>query len=63
MPVERGWRFAGAEVDAARNRAGIVGEEGSEAGLAPWGGQIGVMHGGRGRSRLNRLGHLGTVAA
>ena len=53
----------GAEIDAARKRAGFVVPEATEAGLAPWSGQIDVIHGGRGRSRLNRVGHLGTVAA
>ncbi len=55
-------RRDGGEVDAARKPAGIVVAEASEAGLAPWSGQIGAIHGGRGRSRLNREGRLGTMA-
>jgi len=37
--------------------------EASETGLAPWSGKIGAIHGGRGRPRLSRVGHLGTMAA
>ena len=44
----------GAGVGAARKRAGIVVPEASEAGLAPWSGQIGAIHGERGRFRLTR---------
>lgn len=50
-------------VAAARKRAGINVGEPSEAGLAPWSLQTGAIHGGRGRSRLDRVGHLGTMAA
>ncbi len=40
-----------------------MGNVGSEAGLNPCSGQIGAIHGDRGRSRLNRVGHLRTMAA
>ena len=53
----------GTDVNASRKRGGIVVPEATGAGLAPWSGQIGAIHGGRGRSGLNRVGHLGTVAA
>jgi hypothetical protein len=56
----------GVEVDTARKRAGSVVAEASEAGLAPWSGRIGAIHGSpdvrRDPSRLNRVGHLGTTA-
>ncbi len=57
------WWAAQAEADGTRKRAGIVVPGASNAGLAPWSGQIGAIHGGRGRSRLNRAGRLGTIAA
>jgi hypothetical protein len=41
----------------------IVIAEASEAGLAFGSRQIGAIHGGTGRSRLNRMGHLGAMAA
>ncbi len=45
----------GAEVDAAPKRQGFVVVEASEIGLPPWNAQTGETHGGKGRSRLNRV--------
>lgn len=52
----------GGRIATSRKRAGIVVVEMSDAGLAPWSGRKGAIHGGGGRFRLNQLGHLGTIA-
>ena len=49
---ERGPAIRGVWVDAARKRAGVVV---AESGLAPWSGRQCAIHGGTGRSRLNRV--------
>ena len=56
-----GWRFVGAEVDAARKRAGIAIPEAAGAGLAPWSGQIGVIHSGIRDARFDRVGCSGRM--
>jgi len=52
-----------AEADAARKRPGILVAEVPEAGLGPWIGQLGAIHGKRDRLRLDRVARLDTMAA